>query len=108
MGFFWGVDRHWMKIEEPFKTIIFDDVRKINWPKSGKFFTVCSDSLSQSIGRSRISREGALDVRESREQRNKIVPIFSPEKHQEKRNFGLELSTFLRRIACCSQKSTSA
>ena len=49
---------------------------------------------SQSIGRGRISREGALvDVRESRERRDKIVPKFSPEK-QEKRNFGLIFSTF--------------
>jgi len=44
------------------------------------------------IGRGRISREGALDVRENREGRDKIVPIFSPEK-QEKRNFGLKFST---------------
>ena len=35
-------------------------------------------SLSQSIGRGRLSREGALDVRESRERRDKIVPNFSP------------------------------
>ena len=32
-----------------------------------------------------LRREGALDVRESRERRDKIVPKFSPEK-QEKRN----------------------
>ena len=53
------------------------------------------------------SREGALDVRESREQRDKIVPVFSPEK-QERRNFGLKVSTFFSRIACCSRGSTSA
>ena len=51
-------------------------------------FTVSSGSLSQSIERGPISREGALDVRESRERRDKIVPTFSPEK-QKKRNFGL-------------------
>ena len=34
-------------------------------------FTVCSGSLSQSIERGPISREGALDVRESRERRDK-------------------------------------
>ena len=39
-------------------------------------FTVCSGSLSQSIKRGRISREGVLDVRESRERRDKIVPKF--------------------------------
>ena len=52
-------------------------------------FTVCSGSLSQSIERGPISREGALDVRESRERRDKIVPTFSPEKHRKNRNFGL-------------------
>jgi len=37
--------------------------------------------------------EGALDVRESRERRDKIVPIFSPEQ-QEKRMFCLIFSFF--------------
>jgi hypothetical protein len=79
---------------EPFKKTIFDDVRKHNWPKTEKVFTVCSGSLSQSIGRDRLSREGALDVRESRERRDKFVrQNFSPEK-QEKRNFGLILLLF--------------
>ena len=54
--------------------------------KPEKIFTVCFGSLSQSIGRGRLSREGALDVRESRERRDKLVPFFSPEK-QEKRKF---------------------
>ena len=81
------------------KTLFFDDVhvdvRKKNyWPKpGGKIFTACFGPASQSIGRGRLSREGALDVRESRERRDKIVPKFSPEK-QEKRNFGLMFSTF--------------
>ena len=35
-------------------------------------FTVYCGPASQSIGRGRISREGALDVRESRERRDKI------------------------------------
>tara|TARA_B100000524_G_scaffold201757_1_gene105117 strand:+ start:98 stop:490 length:393 start_codon:yes stop_codon:yes gene_type:complete len=55
----------------------------LNTQKVGKIFTVCSGSLSQSIGRGRISREGALDVRESRERRDNIVPFFSPEKRRE-------------------------
>ena len=38
--------------------------------KPEKIFTVCFGSLSQSIGRGRLSREGALDVRESRERRD--------------------------------------
>ena len=53
------------------KKLFFDDVRSSN-PKTRKIFTVCSGPLSQSIGRGRISREGALDVRESRERRDKI------------------------------------
>ena len=40
-------------------------------PKIEEIFIICSDSLSQSIGRGRISREEALDVRESRERRDK-------------------------------------
>ena len=62
-------------------------------PKTGKIFTVCSGPASQSIGRGRISWEGAVDVRECRERRDKIVPFFSPEK-QEKRNFGLSFFHF--------------
>ena len=92
---------------EPLKKTFFDDVRKKNWPKTGKIFTVCFGSLSQSIGRGRLGREVALDVCESRERRDKIVPKFSPEK-QEKRKFGLNFSTFLSKIACCSRESTSA
>ena len=41
-------------------------------PKIEEIFIICSDSLSQSIGRGRISREEALDLRESRERRDKI------------------------------------
>ena len=37
----------------------------------GKIFTLCFGPRSQSIGRGRISREGALDHRESRERRDK-------------------------------------
>ena len=67
------------------KTCFFcDDVRKRKWPRTGKLFTVCSDSLSSSIKHGRISREGAFDVRESRERRDKIVPIkFPPEKQKK-------------------------
>ena len=35
--------------------------------KIGKIFTGSSDTLSQSIGRGRISREGSLVVRESQD-----------------------------------------
>ena len=69
----------------PFEKLFFDDARKYNWPKTGKVFVVYFGSpASQSIRRGRINREGALDVRESRERRDKIVSNFSPEK-QEKR-----------------------
>ena len=57
----------------PFEKTFFDDVRKMNWPKTGKIFTVRFGPASQSIGRGRLSREGALDVRESRERRDKIL-----------------------------------
>ena len=50
------------------------------------------------------SREGALDVRESQERRDKIVRKKIAGK-QKKRNFGPKFSTFLSRIACCSRES---
>ena len=90
MGFFWGC-RSGLDAG-PFEKTFFGDVRMLK-QKKGKIFTVCSGPASQSIGRGRLSREGALDVRESRERRDKIVPKFSPEK-QEKRNFGLIFPLF--------------
>ena len=66
------------------KKLFFDDVQTKNWPK-----LVFFGPPSQSIGRGRISREGALDVRESREQRDKT----SPEK-TERQNFGSETTIF--------------
>ena len=41
-------------------------------PQNREIFTLCFGPRSQSIGRGRISREGALDHRESRERRDKI------------------------------------
>ena len=64
------------------KKLFFDDVRKNNWPETGIVFIVFFDPLSQSIGRGRISREGALDARESRERRDKIAPKSSPVKQE--------------------------
>ena len=66
MGFFWGVDQD--SIVGLLKKLFFDKVRT---PKPG-IFTLCFGPRSQSIGRGRLSREGALDHRESRERRNKI------------------------------------
>jgi len=41
-------------------------------PQNQEIFTLCFGPRSQSIGRGRISREGALDHSESRERRDKI------------------------------------
>ena len=49
------------------KKLFFDDVQTKNWPK-----LVFFGPPSQSIGRGRVSREGALDHRESPERRDKI------------------------------------
>ena len=82
-------------------------------PKNGgknqrtKIFTICSGTLSQSIGRGRISREGARDARESRERRDQIVPNLLPEKH-DKAILACFFPLFLSRIACCARESTSA
>ena len=69
MGFFWGC-RSGLDAG-PFEKTFFGDVRMLK-QKKGKIFTVCSGPASQSIGRGRLSREGALDHRESRERRDKI------------------------------------
>jgi len=52
------------------KKLIF--LTKFEPKNRGKIFTLCFGPTSQSIGRGRISREGALDHRESRERRDKI------------------------------------
>ena len=57
-------------------------------PKNREIFTVCSGSLSQSIGRGRISREGALDHRESRERRDKISAAQTVKRQNFQKNFG--------------------
>ena len=44
----------------------------MNVPKIGKVITVRFGPASQLIGRGRLSREGALDVRERRERIDKI------------------------------------
>ena len=64
-----------------------------NWPETKKIFTGCSDPLFllQPIGRGRISRKGDLNVRESRERRDKIfagkqITPFWPEMLQKIRS----------------------
>ena len=62
-------------------------------PKPGKIFTLCFGPKSQSIGRGRISREGALDHRESRERRDKIfaaktVTVKRQKSKKIKKSFG--------------------
>jgi len=54
------------------KKLFFDKVLSSNPKTAGKIFTLCFGPRSQSIGRGRISRKGALDHRESRERRDKI------------------------------------
>ena len=54
------------------KKLIFSTMSRCSNPKTGKVFTVCCGRASQSIGRGQISREGALDHRESQERRDKI------------------------------------
>ena len=54
------------------KTSLFWRCSKREQAKNREIYIVCSDPRSQSIGRGRISREGALDHRESRERRDKI------------------------------------
>ena len=78
MGFFRGVDQNGNVLKNVFW--------RCKNPKTGKLFTVCSRSLSQSIGRGRISREEALDVRESRERRDRNLR----RKHRKRQNFGSE------------------
>ena len=52
------------------KNLFFDKVRTQKPGKSS--LALCFGPRSQSIGRGRISREGALDHRESRERRDNI------------------------------------
>ena len=68
MGFFWGCRSglDFGPVEKPFF------LQSSNPKNAGKIFTLCFGPRSQSIGRGRISREGALDHRESRERRDKI------------------------------------
>ena len=82
--------------------------KKDYWPKAGEFVTFCSNSLSQSIERGRISREGAVDFRESRYRRDKILPNSSSKKRRKNAIFWPENLHYLSRIACHSRKSRSA
>ena len=73
MGFFWAgaADQH--LTGDPIKAF-FGDVRTkhLHWLETRQIFTGCSDTLAQSIGRGRTSREGSLVIRESRERHDKI------------------------------------
>ena len=70
MGFFWGVDQDDETLDL-LKKLFFDKVRTQK-PGKSSLSVYCFGPRSQSIGRGRISREGALDHRESRERRDKI------------------------------------
>ena len=67
MGFFWGVGQD--SIVGLLKKLFFDKVRT---QKPGKSLLSVLAHDRKSTGRGRISREGALDHRESRERRDKI------------------------------------
>ena len=69
MGFFRGVDQD--SIVDLLKKNSFDKVRTQK-PGQSSLSVLVHRPRSQSIGRGRISREGALDHRESRERRDKI------------------------------------
>ena len=62
-------------------------------PKTGKIFTLCFGPKSQSIGRGRISREGALDHRESRERRDKIFAAQTV----KRQNFNFQKKNWIRK-----------
>ena len=67
------------------KKLFFDDYDP---PKTEKIFTVCFGPPSQSVGRGRISREGALDHRESRERGDKIFAAKTENAKIFKKEFG--------------------
>ena len=48
-------------------------------------------SISQSIKPGRLSRKGALNIRERRERRHKTVPKFPPGKQKKKTHFWPEI-----------------
>ena len=79
MGFFWGVDQD--SIVGLLKKLFFDKVRTQK-PGKSSLSVYCFGPRSQSIGRGRISREGALDHRESRERRDKIFAAQTVNKRQ--------------------------
>ena len=67
------------------KKLIF--LTKFEPKNRGKIFTLCFGPTSQSIGRGRISREGALDHRESRERRDKIFATKTENAKNFKKNW---------------------
>ena len=71
MGFFLGVDHNY-RCGPVENKLFLRRCSKHELAKPGKVFTVCFGPAWQSIGRGRISREGAIDLRESRERRDKI------------------------------------
>ena len=72
----------------PFENTFFMTMFEKELAKTrAKIFTVCFGPASQSTGPGRLRREGALDVRESRERHaTKSCQIFRPRKTAEKRN----------------------
>ena len=81
MGFFWGVDQD--ETLDLLKKLFFDKVRTQK-PGKSSLSDLCFGPKSQSIGRGRISREGALDHRESRERRDKIFAAKTVKRKKKK------------------------
>ena len=69
------------------KKLFFDKVRTQN-PGKSSLSILAHDRKSQSIGRGRIRREGALDHRESRERRDKIFAAKTENAKIFKKTFG--------------------
>ena len=87
-----GLDR------ETFKSIFCDDFERTQKINDGNIFTVCSGSLYRNrsgVVRGRISREGALEVRESRERRDKILAEIKKRPKFRIRNSSFQWGTFI-------------
>ena len=79
MGFFLGVDQHLIAHSgRDAKKTVVGDMLGPEYGLPQEIFICGSCLLSQSIGRGRISREGLLVVRESRERRDKIFAKKKP------------------------------
>ena len=91
MGFFWGVDQD--ETLDLLRKLFLTKFEPKNRENLHSLFWTFGPK-SQSIGRGRISREGALDHRESRERRDKIfaAKTVKRQKFQKKNGSGKQFS----------------